>query len=136
MKLSRPSRFVAAVIALISVLFTQLAVAAYACPSMEVGQAMMTASMAAAEADHHMMPDCEEVDMEQLVLCHAHTQVGKQTLDKPDLPNVSPSVAVLLVPVVSDIHVAYRPVAPSANTAALRPASAPPLSIQNCCFRI
>lgn len=136
MKKPRPSRFIAAVIALISVLFTQLAVAAYACPGMEVGQAMMTASMAAAEVDHHMRPDCEVIDMEQPVFCHAHTQVGKQSLDKPDRPNVSPSVAVLLVPVVSDIHVAYRPVAPSADAAAFRPATAPPLSIQYCCFRI
>lgn len=136
MKLSRPSRFVAALVALVSVLFTQLAVAAYVCPSMQVGQAMDMALMAAAAPDHHMMPDCAEMDMEQPVLCHAHAQVGNQSLDKPNLPDVSPSVAILLVPGIGDMHVAYRPTGAYAGTVSLMRASAPPLSIQNCCFRI
>ena len=136
MKLSRSSRFAAALIALISVLFTQLAVAAYACPSMQVEQAMGMVSMTSIESGHHMMPDCEEIDIEQPALCHAHAQVGNQSLDKPDLPNVPPSVAILLVPEVSDMHIAYRPLATFADAASIRPAWAPPLSIQHCCFRI
>ena len=136
MKLSRSSRFVAALVALVSVLFTQLAVAAYACPSMQVGQAMDVALMAAAESDHHMMPDCAEMDIEQPVLCHAHAQVGDQSLDKPNLPDVSSSVAILLVPEIGDIHVAYRPKGAFAGAPSFMRASAPPLSIQNCCFRI
>lgn len=136
MKLSRPSRFVAALVALVSVLFTQLAVAAYACPSMQVGQAMEMALMAAAEPDHHMMPDCAAMDVEQPALCHAHAQVGDQSLDKPNLPDVSSSVAILLVPEIGDIHVAYRPVHAYADASSRMRALAPPLSILNCCFRI
>lgn len=134
MKLSRPSRFVAALVAVTSVLFAQLAVAAYACPSMQVEQAMAMTSMAPVESGDHMMPDCEEMDIEQPALCHAHAQIGNQSLDKPELPNVSPSVAILLIPEVRNMHVVYRPVAITAD--AIRPVSVPPLSIQHCCFRI
>lgn len=136
MKLSRPSRFVTALVALISVLFTQLAVAAYACPGQQVEQAVTMASMAGADADHHTMPDCAEMDVDQPALCHAHMQMGNQSLDKPKLPDVSLSVAILLVPEVSDISIAYRPARAYARPATLTRAFAPPLSIQHCCFRI
>lgn len=136
MKLSRRSRFIAALVALICVLFTQFAIAAYACPGMQVAQAMDMASMPAVAMDHQMMPGCEEVDMKQPVLCHAHAQIGNQSLDKPNMPSISPSVAILLVPAINDIDVAFRPVATHVEAAWLMQPSAPPLSIQNCCFRI
>ena len=135
MKLSRPSRIAAALVALICVLFTQLAVAAYACPGMEIARAMQTAAMSA-DMDHGLMQDCEGMDMEQQSLCHEHAQTGKQSLDKPPLPNLSPSLAIVLVPAVGDIHLAYRPDTDHAEASWLMRTSAPPLSIRNCCFRI
>jgi len=135
MNLSRPSRFIATLVALFSVLFTQLAVAGYACPDMEISRAMEMAAMSA-EMNHGMMTDCEDMDLEQPSLCHEHAQSGKQSLDKPQLPNVSPSMAILLVPAVGDIHLAWRPDTYHAEASRLMRTSAPPLSIRNCCFRI
>lgn len=132
MRLSRPSRFFAALLAVVSVLFSQLAMAAYACPGLPTGQAMAMA----AEPDH-AMPDCEQMDAAQPALCHTHVQAGDQTLDKPPSPNVSPTVAVLLMPAMNDLHLtSSSPVVSYADVAALRRSSDPPLSIQHCCFRI
>lgn len=131
MKLSRPSRFFAVLLAVVSVLFSQLAMAAYACPGLSTGQAMVMA----AEPDH-VMPDCEQMDSAQPALCHAHVQAGDQTLDKPPSPNVSPTVAVLLIPAMNELHLAFSPVVSCTDVAALRRSSDPPLSIRNCCFRI
>ncbi|MBY0243593.1 MAG: hypothetical protein K2X55_30245 [Burkholderiaceae bacterium] len=131
MRLSRPSRFFAVLAAVVSVLFSQLAMAAYACPGLPTGQAMAMA----AEADH-VMPDCEQMDSALPALCHAHMQAGDQTLDKPPSPNVPPTVAVLLMPVMSDLHLAPPLVVFYADAAGLRRSSDPPLAIRNCCFRI
>lgn len=131
MRLSRSSRFFAALLAVVSVLFSQLAMAAYACPGLPTSQAMALV----AEADH-VMPDCEQMDSAQPALCHAHMQAGDQTLDKPPSPNVPPTVAVLLMPAMSDLHLALPPVVFYTDVAGLRRSSDPPLSIRNCCFRI
>lgn len=139
MQLSRRSRFATALYALISVLFMQLAVAAYACPSLQPMDMADIASAATvvSASEHDTMAGCEGVvDIEQPSLCHAHSQVGYQSLDKPAMPDVQPSLAVVLVPVIGDVHAAYRPLSPPADAVALAPDSSPPLSIRNCCFRI
>lgn len=136
MKLSRPSRFVAALIALISVLFTQLAVAAYACPSLQAGPDARPALIVGAEPDEQTMPDCAEMDMEQPALCHAHAQVGDQSLDKPASPHLFPSAAILLVPAAGTTGFAYRPVTAYTDSPFLAWTSPPSLSIRHCCFRI
>lgn len=135
MRLSRPSRFIAVMLAVISVLFTQLAMAAYACPGMPVAQAMGMAMTTAAEAVH-AMPDCDEMDLEQPALCHAHMQAADQSLDKPVSPSVLPFVAVLLVQAISVLHTASPSLDPYAEPAWLRRSFEPPLAIRNCCFRI
>lgn len=132
MRLSRPSRFFAVLLAVVSVLFSQLAMAAYACPG-SAGQVMEMTM--ASEADH-VMPDCEQMDNAQPALCHAHVQASDQTLDKPPSPNVPPTVAVLLMPAMSDLHLAPSQVDFFVVAAELRRSSDPPLSIRNCCFRI
>lgn len=131
MRLSRPSRLYAVLLAIASVLFAQLAIAAYACPGLPTGQALALA----AEADH-VMPNCEQMDNAQPALCHAHMQASDQSLDKPPSPNVPPVVAVLLIPAMSDLHQALPPVVLYTAAAELRRSSDPPLSIRNCCFRI
>src|SRR5437899_6236970 len=98
MKLSRPSRFVAALIALVSMLFMQLAVAGYACPGLETGQVSESVAMSADAGSQSMqsMPGCAGMDAAQPGLCHAHAQVGNQSLDKAELPHVQPFVAAAL----------------------------------------
>ncbi|GAB3540314.1 hypothetical protein GCM10027343_09220 [Noviherbaspirillum agri] len=136
MRLTRRSRFATALLALISVLFMQLAVAAYACPSLQPAEAVETA-MQMDMSDHDAQAGCEGVvDEAQPTLCYAHSQVGNQSLDKPAMPDVPQSVAVVLVPAIADLYAAYRPPSVHADAAWLMPDSFPPLSIRNCCFRI
>jgi hypothetical protein len=129
MRASRQSRFVAALIVLFSMLFMQLAVASYACPNMRTGPADMASAA-------HAMPGCTGMDMEQPSLCHAQDQVGNQSLDKPNLPQVQPFVAVGLMQALVSIEAAYRPVPAQPRALVLARATAPPLAIRNCCFRI
>lgn len=135
MKLSRSSRSVAAFIALISMLFMQLAVAGYACPSLKISD-LNELVMMSSHDDSQSMPGCEGMDKEQPSLCHAHDQVGNQSLDKPELPHVQPFIATALLHVLHDIEVAYSPSAIQPDSLLLTRTVAPPLSIRNCCFRI
>ena len=135
MRLTRSCRWYAAVIALISMLFMQLAVAAYACPQLKVesqgaqGQIMKI-------AHGHDMPCCQKPDPEQPALCHAHGDVGKQSLDKPDLPSVPPFNAVGLAIPLFPVAPFDVPASAPVNGVGLARTTAPPLAIRNCCFRI
>lgn len=137
MKLSHPSRFVAVFVALFSMLFMQLALASYACPGVSIGNGDDMAAMAAGVAAP-VMADCEGMDQSQPALCHAHAQdqQSKQSLDKPQSPDVPPFIAVGLVLASYSIHIAARPLPPQPDSAFLAHSSAPPLSIRHCCFRI
>jgi hypothetical protein len=131
MRLSRSSRWYAAVVALTSMLFMQLAVAAYACP-----QLTADATGATVSAHHHGMSCCGKPDPAQPALCHAHGQVGKQSLDKPEPPPVQPFSAVgLAIPLPPAGTIDGRASAP-ADIASLARTTAPPLAIRNCCLRI
>jgi hypothetical protein len=133
MNRSPPFRFVAALIALFSMLFMQLAVASYACPNVRTGQPNASAAMS---ADSPEMSGCTGMDMEQPSLCHAQDQVGNQSLDKPQLPNVQPFVPVALVQAIVAIHAQLHPLPTQTRPLYLSRAADPPLSIRNCCFRI
>lgn len=113
----------AAVVALFSMLFMQLAVASYACPTIEKPAANGT-------------PCAGMTDPAQPSLCKAKAAnlAAKQALDKPDLPPILPFVAADLAgTIVAD---AWLP--GSAETAGPSPSLArslsPPHSIEHCCF--
>lgn len=136
MRLARKSRFVTALFALVSVLFMQLALAAYACPSLRTDQAVAISATSPA-AGHEGLVGCESiVDLEQLSLCQAHAQYGSQSLDKPAMPDLAPSVTVVLVPAIKAPDPASRRLNNSADASWLMRGISPPLSIRNCCFRI
>lgn len=137
MRLSRSSRIIGALVALLCVLFSQVAVAAYACPGMRVGEAIEGMLPSTAEVEQHGMPDCDEMDSSQPALCHAHMQSGDQSLDRPVSPSVHPALAVSLVPVIGLLQSVSAPsFVTSADPEGLRRSSSTPLSILNCCFRI
>jgi hypothetical protein len=115
-------------------LFMQLAVASYACPNLRTGQ--QNASTAMSAESPGMASGCTGMDMEQPSLCHAHDQVGNQSLDKPQLPNVQPFVPVALVQAIISIGAVYHPLPSLPQPLYLTRVTAPPLSIRNCCFRI
>lgn len=132
---SRQFRFVAALIALVGMLFMQLAVASYACPGVMMGQGDHAVTVPADNADQNMS-GCQGMDEAQPNLCHAYGHTGSQSLDKPDLPQVQPFVAVgLALPLIS-IDITHRPAATPPEADQLTRSTAPPLSIRNCCFRI
>ena len=127
-------RVVTALIALFSMLFMQLAVAAYACPNLRPAQHSAATDMSM--SSDSTSPDCKGMDMEQPSLCHAHDQVGNQSLDKPQLPNVQPFVPAVMMQAIIVFDAAYPPGLSQARPLYLTRATDPPLSIQHCCFRI
>jgi len=135
MKPSRSTRFVAAVIAVISLLFTQLALASYACPSVSMPERM---AMAAADNGMAGMDHCAStgIDKAQPSLCHAHTHSDPQSLNKPDLPSVLPFLVI--GPVLSVVLLDDGVAPPEIFTAipSLSHATGPTMAIRNCCFRI
>lgn len=132
MKLSRPSRLIAALIVLISMLFMQLAVAGYACPAFKIGQVSESMSMDGDQA----IAGCEGIDKSQPSLCHAQDQAGNQSLDKPSMPHVQPFMAAALTLVFRNIETVDHSADTQPNSVLLARTTAPPLSIRNCCFRI
>ena len=140
MKTSRPSRLITAVILLCSMLFMQLAVAAYACPVLlgTASQAMPVEAMSLDQGNNGQdaMNGCPGKDMVQPSLCHAHDHSGNQSLDKPLLPDVLPFIPAALVVTLVALDPANRLAYLSPDSTLLMRTTAPPLSIRNCCFRI
>jgi len=112
----------------------QLAVSAYACPALNLGNdGQMTASVHTAPAD---VVSCQDMDMEQPNLCHASHQTDKQSLDKPAMPPLAPFVAVGFgLPTSPDLP-SFERFLGSPSPTFLTHATAPPIAIRNCCFRI
>jgi hypothetical protein len=83
------------------------------------------------------MANCHDMDRGQAALCHAHAddQSAKQSLDKPDSPHVAPFVGTELLVIVAPVDLALDTHAMS-GALLLPPATAPPIAIRNCCFRI
>jgi hypothetical protein len=134
MNILRPSRIIGIVLALVSMLFMQLAIAGYVCPKVigvaPPSQVVATSSMAAD------MPECAEADKTQPSLCHASTHTVQQSLDKHELPSIQPFAPTTIFLVL--VHIVVSPAANSFQLTNVRQsgASPPPLSIRNCCFRI
>lgn len=123
---ARKSRALVALGAIASLLFMQLAVAAYACPHDH--------SSAAAEVAQDG-PGCDEMDRADPALCHAHCQQQAQSIDKPvalTVPAAMPSgLRVALVQAGAALVVTARD-----QHSLLARSTAPPHAIRNCCFRI
>lgn len=128
----RRHRLFTVLFALCSFLFMQLALASYACPgaAAKVAEvaAMVEAGMPCAESMSLKMDDA------QPHLCQAHCQGAQQSADKHELPTL-PAVAAI-GPMFR--HTVTTPVFSGLPLQAphLMRATAPPLAIRNCCFRI
>lgn len=119
-------------VALFSILFMQFAVASYVCP----GQSRVQMQTAMMEAAGDSMSGCMGMDMEQPSLCHAYDQKANQSLDKPVAPPVPPFVPATLVAMLAPLEPVFPSSATYARSPLLARPTAPPLAIQNCCFRI
>lgn len=126
----RRHRMISVLFALCSLLFMQLAVAAYACPS---SASQPSEAVAMVEAG---MPCASDIymDDEQPGLCHAHRQSSQQSVEKLQPPSLMGAVAVGFAFTVSRA-LAAPPAGPVQAPLLLR-ATAPPIAVRNCCFRI
>lgn len=128
-------RLITVLFALCSLLFMQLAVAAYACPG-QAERLREVAAMAAMEAAG--LPCAGEMaaamDEAQPGLCHAHCQSAQQSVDK--VPSLSPAAMlgagfVLVLPPRR-----LDPPPPALQAPLLHRSTAPPIAVRHCCFRI
>lgn len=87
----RVHRLTTTFVVVLSLLFSQIALAAYACPGQEV-QTSMEEMMAAG------VP-CDSMDDQQPVLCHQHHAGGVQSPEAIKLPTVVPAAVVMLLQV-------------------------------------
>ena len=125
--MKRPIRFLATWLALCAVLFSQLALAAYACPFLA----------APVEMTAQMPEGCDgmALDLEQPTLCRAHAQQGDQSLDKPLVSLPQPA---LLQGLAGEWQTdpGMDPGTPGEQRSLLARATAPPVALRNCCLRI
>ena len=130
MKNPSRNRLVSAVLALLSLLFMQLAVAAYACPNLMVApQAPML------DSTGQPMADCAEIDQQSPTLCDAHAHRQTPSLEKPDVPAVMPFVpASLALVLVWPEPAAALPSPPHAFLHAS--GTSPPIALRHCCLRL
>lgn len=132
MRYSRRTRFVAALAALFSLLFMQLAMAAYACPKLSPVQQQSTML----DASGQPMKDCPELDKQSPSLCQADNHRAPQSADTSSPPSIQPFVPTGLI-----VHVVAAdeliPLGFTIPAAFLHASStAPPIAIRNCCFRL
>ena len=133
MSLRRRNRLFTVLIALISLLSMQFALASYVCPRTASGVAAMATQKAQAA-----MP-CEQamagaMDGSQPGLCHAHCQAEHQSADKYQVP----ATALPIHSGTGFITLRLVPVPPGAPLQAplLTRTTAPPLAVRHCRFRI
>ena len=122
-------------VALVSLLFMQLAVAAYACPAVGTKAATLAATAAMADAS---MPCANSMasglDDAQPNLCQAHCQAGQQSADKhePPLP-----LSLGALPAGFAMPAQLRRLSGAALQAPhLMRTTALPAAIRHCCFRL
>ena len=141
MQLPRSYTRTVALIALLGILFTQLALALYVCPSPATPSPSHNpshdASMQMTDDVNamNMATGCVEIDQESPNLCLQYAQAGSQSLDR------SAAYIPLMLFVLCFAFIFIRPIVRSAPHEMpapdfLKRDTAPPLSIQHCCFRI
>lgn len=89
-------------------------------------------------ADHLPMTGCEGMEMGQPSFCHAHAfgDATKQSLDKAELPQVTPFVPAALLLTLQVADVAIGTTETPRPSIILTRTTAPPIAIRHCCFRI
>lgn len=132
MSRSRRNRLTTVLLALVSLLFMQLAVASYVCPGMSLKMTVMSDLAEAGTPCTQSMTANMDEDLPNL--CQAHCQAGQQVADKSQLP--APIATTTLppdftLPVVLPIFQG----APLQASHLMR-TTAPPVSIRHCCFRL
>ena len=135
MRTTRRTRFATALITLVSLLFMQLAVASYVCPGALQKIAGVAALSNAVVPCADLMSQNMGVDNTQPNLCKAYCEAGQQSADTyqvTPLASVLPVRGLLIAPTVASRNLPGL----FLQTPLLVRATAPPLIVRNCCFRI
>jgi hypothetical protein len=130
MSYPRRVRLLSAVVALLSLLFMQVALAAYACPNLIPAE-----NTPMLDSSGQPMANCPEADKQSPTLCYADTHKQTPSLDKPDTPSVMPFVATgFALPLLWPEDTTALPNPPSVFLHAS--GTSPPIAIRHCCFRL
>lgn len=122
---TRQRRFIA-LLALLGLLFQQVAMASYVCPNESTSPTM------AASSD---MPDCQQAAANDKARCQSHCHPQSASPDHAAQPTVPPA----LLPPTTWLRAASwqsSAFAPAPQCEVVARAAAPPLSIQHCTFQI
>ena len=128
----RRTRLATALIALISLVFMQFAVARYVCPGL-ASTAIEVAALAEAAMPCAGSKALNPVDA-QSSLCGAHCQTERQSANTYKLPPIVDAHTVLVIfsaPTPAPVTL-WEPL----QAPLLERATAPPLAVRHCCFRI
>ena len=117
-----------------AILFAQMAVSAYACPSL-----LKSGVEAATVVKTDSTPiDCDQMvgmlDPEAPSLCSTHCHNNEQIADHADAPMLAPTVLAALYWLVT--HDPVEAVCDTPEASVLHAALPPPHAILHCCFRI
>lgn len=124
-----PRRIRRSLILLVAVLFTQLAVAAYACPELGPAAGYL-------EGEQVTTLCAAALDAEALQLCRQHYQSDKQAGHHADAPTASVVFVLLyLLPAAAAPPCTAVAAARATYSPLLDRSVEPPVSIRNCCFR-
>ena len=128
---NRRTRLVTALVAWLSLLFMQLAVAGYVCPDSASKRADMAAmsesGMPCAQAMTLMQDDV------QPGLCQAHCQADSQTAERYQPPSIDPQ-ALPAADAMAFLATGLAVV--PLQSPHLKRTTAPPLAIRHCCLRL
>ena len=117
-----------------AILFVQIAVSAYACPSL-LKSSDRTATVATTDS---MPKDCDQMagmlDPAAPSLCYTHCHNHEQSADHADSPMLPPSLFATLYWLAGQTPV--EPVSDTPEASVLHAALSPPHAILHCCFRI
>jgi len=125
-----------------ALLFSQLAVATYACPQLK-SALEQGAEAAKASVPMRDMPGCDQMiqnadsglDQDNPALCLEHCRYGQQVTSHAETPSAQPATFTGFITVAPAL-----PLLASTGNASrverIAPAASPPFSILHCCFRI
>jgi hypothetical protein len=123
-------RKIIAALGLVALLFAQLVVAAYACPT----PADRKAPMAEVVTPAAVQPCQNNMDQERPNLCKQHCEQASQSVDtKVPMAIDAPALPLIAMVVQTDTHL---PIKATVQEDLLANVAEPPLSIRNCCLRI
>lgn len=116
--------------AIAAVLFTQLAVSAYACPMLLKPFATPLQMQMNSDSDQA----CDDMAMNQSALCQHYCEDSQQIVN--DAPVDQPSITLTSLFVINFTAMVSSFESSLIIAPSLHHATSPPLAIRNCCFRI